>query len=1306
MSFLQRTGRRFAAFAVMVACFAASSAFAAMLATNDFETSFSDFTTDSAEALSDLVSLPEYSDNKPSGYTTEPYPFVGEDFGSRYLSVDADTNMVWRTFASRTSSVYFDSYVQFTAMQGDFEYPADSKFVIYLDSATSNLCVICATSDSDTTPVTNWLTSATVIPNSWGRLTVNVLSGSVFSFQVRLNGALLATSGNVKTFYSLMTGATVSQVGFSGTGALDDMVVRTTDPFGTAVATIDGEGYATLQQAVAEAVAGDTIILQANNAEDVNLTEGQTFKLKAGGFTYSGTVYSYSGYRLKTSEPDENGVITYSQAVPYKPSISINFANAAGNGLTTSDDVGLSDYEVPGTSWNNFEVANNTTYSTVNAVDSSGSASVASGVSVMVSGTRGHWNCSSLAPASNPLHGYIDESSDETTPTVTVSGIPYYRYHVIVYHSTDTENATFGYDTINGTNYTYVNDVLTEGTTAWGDSGAQNSANSIAEGGNVLVTGELSGPTLTVVGHRAGGADNARGCIAAIQIIEVKPEIGASDLEIPVSGATTYTVDAAKDLSGTVYLTGNGTLTLDGSAKITASTIYVCPSVTLNVNAARLDGTTFTGAGTVVYDGIVPVTGKGWTESAWTGTVWLKNKSGITGNNNATTGVQPNSLGNAYSKVKFSGVNGWIEAPVTYNPEIVLENDSYSYALQLTNGNSPNSGNPDRATTVKKLSGSGILCCGGTSTAVPTLKVYDATGFTGSINTANADDASYTGLTVVFCEENTTLPNSLVEMFINSSLKRTIYVASGKTVTLASSATWTAETGFAVEGTLNVSGTLVSSHATKAVRGSGTVVFNGKAPSPTGDAWWKNADWTGTVEIKDYATSLGNFHLATYGNSESKVCMNGANGYLYSEGSSGSHGVKELIIGAGGFTQNGSYSVANEFVVPCKVTGSGTYTFSAAGTGQKTLCFTGDMSEFAGLISIGGANNRVVVGTSTDRAFTSNTLIVGNDGVLNVASGKTWNPGGGMFIENGGLVINNGFIWTTGGIAVDGELRATGLDKFGGGTSITTSDTGVFTLIDSDNTQDQTVDYARITGTGTLRYADVSGKWRTLSAVNFPTGMICENNLSEGLILTAQGENTIGSLAGSGSMRSDWGGSQNVADRTLKILQAKDTEYSGVFHTDDRISTVTVAPGASSAGTLTLSGTQTVSNDLVVESGAEVNITGTWIGNVTVAGTIGGTNKITGDLTLSAGATLKVSDTADSLSVSGLTVSGTVAVELPAGAAAGDTFITTSGMPTLSSGATFNVYVGGTLDSSLRVIATANGLQIAPKAKGAKFLFH
>ena len=735
----------------------------------------------------------------------------------------------------------------------------------------------------------------------------------------------------------------------------------------------------------------------------------------------TGTTTLTAGDAVGTCElvQTSTGIVLYyvdgaaSDVEAYKPSININFTNGAGNGLTTASDVGLSGYAIPGKLWNNFVVANNASFETVKSVNATGETSVEAGVGVAITGTRGHWSCSGLTAASNPLHSYIDEADPGAmTPTVTITGIPYQKYRVVVYHSTDSANVPFGYDTINGKNYTYVTGSLAEGTTAWGASGAQDSANAIEEGVNALVVSGISyGPTLTVVGHRAGGATNARGCIAAIQIIE--QEADENDLVIDVSGDTVYDVDSAKTLTGTVFLTGSGTLTLTGDYKITAASIKVGAGVALNVNADRLDATSFTGSGTVVYNGVLPVTGKGWTDSlAWTGTVWLKNKSGITGNSNATTGVQPNSLGNVNSKVKFSGVSGWLEAPIEYNPEIVLENDTYDYALQLTNGNSPNTqsdANRNRATTIKKLSGSGKLCCGGTSTAVPALKVYDASGFTGSIDTVNANGDSKTGLVVVFCDEGSTLPDTLLAMFITPGLKRTIYVASDKVVTVGDSATWTAGTG----------------------------------------------------------------------------------------------------------------------------------------------------------------------------------------------------------------------------VAVEGELRATSLDRFGASTSITTGDNGVFTLVtDGDVSSDG--DFARIQGTGTIRY-EGSGS-RTLTTINFPTGLICENNLSAGLILTSAG-GTIGSLAGTGVIRPDAG----CANCGLRIVQSKDTTYSGLFDSGaDNIGIVTVAPGASASGTLTLSGVETTSTALEVESGAKVNITGTWVGAATVAGTISGTGRIDGDLIFSAGSTLlKASAASEGLTVTG-----------------------------------------------------------------------
>ena len=878
----------------------------------------------------------------------------------------------------------------------------------------------------------------------------------------------------------------------------------------------------------------------------------------------------------------------------YKPSININFTSGAAYGLTTRTAVGLDGYAVPGTSWNNFTIPDNAnvqTFNSVNSIDSTGAASVASGVSVTVSGHRGSYSCGSLDAASNPLHGYIDEGAQKATPTVTITGIPYEHYRVIVYHSTDSADKQFGYDTINGFNFTYVNGVQTTGTDSWGASGADKSAEPIAEGVNTLVSAVLSGDTVTMVAHRIADPF-ARGCFAAIQVVEYVPEVGENDLEIAVDGATEYEVTEAKELSGTVYLTGSGTLTLTGSEKITAATIDVAKDVVLNIDADRLDATTFTGAGTVVYDTTAPVEGKGWANIGWSGTVWIKNQS--------VSSFEGTKFGNAGSTVRFTGVTGFLQTSSwsgsTYVHTVPLElvDEGETVAFTYNNGWGGN------LVKINTLKGTGTLKTQG-SGAGEHIYIVDASGFTGVFNlTAKS---VYVGGDAPAYSDATGQSGKLE-------------IRSGVTMTVPSSKTWTANGGFVVNGTLNVDGTLASSHTTKAVSGSGTVVFTGRAPTVSGDAWWKNADWTGTVQVKDVTNMVGDSRAGVwlkfndYGNSGSVVEMNNVTGWL----ETGYTCTPKIKITGTLYLNNGSSGKAYAFKVGTLL-GSGA--ISGDGSADKVIFnVTDDWSGFTGTI---GLNNKCIVfGETIPDTLTAGTIYISEGAVVTPQqSSGTW--------------------WAVGGIKVDGELRAPNLDKFGGGTTITTSDNGVFTLIDSNNTYDTATNYARITGTGTLRYAEVSGKWRTLSKNNFPTGMICENNLSTGLILETPSETyTIGSLAGSGAMRSD----MSNGNRDLRILQAKDTTYSGVFHSSDRIGTVTVAPGATTVGTLTLSGTQTVSNDLAIESGAKVNLTGTWKGATTVAGTIGGTGTLTGDLTFSEGATFKAfaADDAD-----GLVVSGTVA---------------------------------------------------------------
>ena len=350
----------------------------------------------------------------------------------------------------------------------------------------------------------------------------------------------------------------------------------------------------------------------------------------------------------------------------YLPSISVNFTS--GTALSTGADVGVGDYAIPGTSWNNL-IGNNGTLSTVTQVDSTGAASTVAGVSVAVSGTRGYWTCSSVSAATDLRQGYIDDSGSYTSPQVVVSGIPYYSYYAVVYFSNNDANVPFGYVTINGTNYKWDSEnselVECEGTSS--DSWGASSPTAWTEGGNYIVTPTIvnTDGTFTIVSHRL--SSSVRSGIAAIQIVEVPKQAADGELVINVSGDTPYTVSENATYT-TVYVTGAGTLAFDGEGTITTTTLNVGVGATVPMGSS-ITPTTVTGAGTVVYDGSKPTTGLGWTDSAnWTGTVWVKN---ITASSDERKDWNPALYGNEESTLRFTDVNLYFPSTTTEFPGTV-----------------------------------------------------------------------------------------------------------------------------------------------------------------------------------------------------------------------------------------------------------------------------------------------------------------------------------------------------------------------------------------------------------------------------------------------------------------------------------------------------------------------------------------------------------------------------------------------------------------------------------------------------------
>ena len=435
---------------------------------------------------------------------------------------------------------------------------------------------------------------------------------------------------------------------------------------------------------------------------------------------------------------------------------------------------------------------------------------------------------------------------------------------------------------------------------------------------------------------------------------------------------------------------------------------------------------------------------------------------------------------------------------------------------------------------------------------------------------------------------------------------------------------------------------------------SGTTFTSNSIPTSVSDA----SSWKGTVWVR--GAGMTNLTPDTYGNGSSTLRLSGCAGY-FASGNVNCNVAIELVdddYQYGIYVNNGysrSSDTPNNRVVINTLKGTGA--IWTGGSADTVLINVRDWSEFTGPLQ-----------------FVNKILVLGED----IPAVGDFNVLGSIYICTGATLTTTSQLRADRGIYVNGELSVpnVGTTYIRGGTTNYVSDTGVMTLTNSGNADDTTADYSCIQGTGTLKFVSNGNYYRGVSTVNFPTNMTVQTELEGGFLLKNNGaEYTIGSLAGSGYVRSDWG----QGNRDLRILQAKDTTYSGVFDANiDRVGTVTVAPGPSTAGTLTIAGTQTADNNLVVEAGAKVNLTGTWVGETTVAGTIGGTGALTGNLTLSDGAALKIDDLSDPLAVDGnLTASGAIEIRLPAGTstATGAYLTAVSGTVTVTD-ATFAVYVG------------------------------
>lgn len=190
--------------------------------------------------------------------------------GDYFLSVDTGNDVMLRKAGADAGSVdltqgavFFDADVKFTASETNVKASDGDKLLVWLkgDDTTTNLIVTAGVYNELTEAYdqTNFTVDGDYSADTWYRLTVKATSvrsgdgtNNTTAFNVYVDGELV-TSGDTKEFYSLLgqldtKSTTLEAAGFQGTGALDNVVWTTTDPFPPVVvdtvettATVTGE---------------------------------------------------------------------------------------------------------------------------------------------------------------------------------------------------------------------------------------------------------------------------------------------------------------------------------------------------------------------------------------------------------------------------------------------------------------------------------------------------------------------------------------------------------------------------------------------------------------------------------------------------------------------------------------------------------------------------------------------------------------------------------------------------------------------------------------------------------------------------------------------------------------------------------------------------------------------------------------------------------------------------------------------------------------------------------------------------------
>ena len=861
--------RALTAAAALVAAFAASTASAAFVATNNFESALdsAEFTTDDGLELTDVSTITDYDGDAPSGAVAVPGPFA--DYGSKYLAVDTGDAMLWRTFASRSATTYFDSVVKFSPTTGDIEYPDNSKFVVFLDAATSNLCVISGTSADVRTPVTNRLTNVTVVPDTWGRLTIEAdIADSVFAFQVRVNGTLLQTADAtpVTTFYSLTSDTSLTEVGIRGTGAVDDLVVRTTPPaYNGAAAKIGDEDFATLEDALA-AANGATVTLAAGHAA-VGISAPGTYLVNTNGYAFGGLV-GLGGAAVAAST--SGSVTTYTVVAPavvwdgaasqydFSTLTRVNGDNTYTmniNEMNTVDD---------NHSFVRIGDENAKKAVTITAVNSDPSITNAFGTAGQISvimKSRG------LALEDNSARGLIGvmdgnlyRSNDNgvkvgsATRNKTALAVFWNGYYYNQQTSpspalsTGEQRHAFAYDSTSAGAIAYL-----DGTRVYSNNGAVDANFKVPTG---IILGGVDTDGSGMMYAQCGLEIEAVAVFAAkLTDAQIASYVFPSEIDPDIDPGATISVAVDTPVSTInsllpgkpeIWVLAADGVTITGDTTFTATKVHFASTGSITIkppagNVATFDFSGVAGRPVIEYTAMPTVSGSVFTSTTvpefvtdstkWSGVIYISGGS--------FTDFTSNAFGNETSVVRLGNVSGWLRAPGNYAFTNTVPVELVG-TLLINNGSSANDDNPNRCTVFKKLSGSGYINADNTADKVVVV-IQDASEFTGYIG--------LNGKLIVFGDA---MP-SYADNSKFQNMTASIWVMEGASITAnpTSGNTWWAVRGIKVYGELRAANLDKFGGETKiATYDTGTFTLTSTGNGQEGETETSYARISGTGTLK------------------------------------------------------------------------------------------------------------------------------------------------------------------------------------------------------------------------------------------------------------------------------------------------------------------------------------------------------------------------------------------------------------------------------------------------------------------------